>query len=121
MVDEYGDIQGLVTLEDILEEIVGDFTTSMVTAPSEDITVQQDGSYLVDASITIRDLNKEMKWDFPTDGPKTLNGLILEYLEDIPSENTSLRLAGYPIEVIEVADNMVKTVRVIPIHYHPPR
>ncbi|MEE1980931.1 HlyC/CorC family transporter [Shewanella xiamenensis] len=121
VVDEYGDIQGLVTLEDILEEIVGDFTTSMLATPSEDITAQQDGSYLVDASITIRDLNKEMKWDFPTDGPKTLNGLILEYLEDIPSENTSLRLAGYPLEVIEVADNMVKTVRIIPQHYQPPR
>ncbi|MDG5898517.1 DUF21 domain-containing protein [Shewanella xiamenensis] len=121
VVDEYGDIQGLVTLEDILEEIVGDFTTSMLATPSEDITAQQDGSYLVDASITIRDLNKEMKWDFPTDGPKTLNGLILEYLEDIPAENTSLRLAGYPLEVIEVADNMVKTVRIIPQHYQSPR
>ncbi|WP_297897460.1 CNNM domain-containing protein [Shewanella sp.] len=121
VVDEYGDIQGLVTLEDILEEIVGDFTTSMIATPSEDITVQQDGSYLIDASISIRDLNKEMKWNFPTDGPKTLNGLILEYLEEIPSENTSLRLAGYPLEVIEVADNMVKTVRLIPQHYHPPR
>ncbi|QYJ77973.1 HlyC/CorC family transporter [Shewanella acanthi] len=121
VVDEYGDIQGLVTLEDILEEIVGDFTTSMLATPSEDINVQQDGSYLIDASITIRDLNKEMKWDFPTDGPKTLNGLILEYLEDIPSENTSLRLAGYPLEVIEVADNMIKTVRIIPQHYQQPR
>ncbi|MBW0294918.1 magnesium/cobalt efflux protein [Shewanella xiamenensis] len=121
VVDEYGDIQGLVTLEDILEEIVGDFTTSMLPTASEEINQQQDGSYLIDASITIRDLNKEMKWDFPTDGPKTLNGLILEYLEDIPSENTSLRLAGYPLEVIEVADNMVKTVRIIPQHYQPPR
>ncbi|MGI2132050.1 HlyC/CorC family transporter [Shewanella baltica] len=121
VVDEYGDIQGLVTLEDILEEIVGDFTTSMLTTPSEDIKVQQDGSYLVDASITIRDLNKEMKWNFPTDGPKTLNGLILEYLEEIPSANTSLRLAGYPLEIIDVAENMIKTVRIIPLHYHPPR
>lgn len=121
VVDEYGDIQGLVTLEDILEEIVGDFTTSMLTTASEDINQQQDGSYIIDASITIRDLNKEMKWDFPTDGPKTLNGLILEYLEDIPAENTSLRLAGYPLEVIEVADNMVKTVRIIPQHYQAPR
>ena len=119
VVDEYGDIQGLVTLEDILEEIVGDFTTSMIATPSEDINIQQDGSYLIDASISIRDLNKEMKWNFPTDGPKTLNGLILEYLEEIPSENTSLRLAGYPLEVIEVADNMVKTVRLIPQHYQP--
>ncbi|MCE9685316.1 CNNM domain-containing protein [Shewanella sp. AS16] len=120
VVDEYGDIQGLVTLEDILEEIVGDFTTSMLTTASEDINVQQDGSYLIDASINIRDLNKEMKWDFPTDGPKTLNGLILEYLEEIPAPNTSLRLAGYPIEIVDVADNMIKTVRVMPQYYQPP-
>ena len=116
VVDEYGDIQGLVTLSDILEEIVGDFTTSMITAPSEDINAQQDGSFVIDASINIRDLNKEMSWHFPTSGPKTLNGLIVEYLEDIPSPNTSMRLAGYPIEVIDVADNMVKTVRVIADH-----
>ena len=121
VVDEYGDIQGLVTLEDILEEIVGDFTTSMLTTPSEDIKVQQDGSYLVDAGITIRDLNKEMKWNFPTDGPKTLNGLILEYLEESPSANTSLRLAGYPLEIIDVSENMINTVRIIPLYYHPPR
>ncbi|NMH64778.1 HlyC/CorC family transporter [Shewanella salipaludis] len=120
VVDEYGDIQGLVTLEDILEEIVGDFTTSMLTTASEDINVQQDGSYLIDASINIRDLNKEMKWDFPTDGPKTLNGLILEYLEEIPAPNTSLRLAGYPIEIVDVADNMIKTVRVMPQYFQPP-
>ena len=120
VVDEYGDIQGLVTLSDILEEIVGDFTTSMITAPSEDINAQQDGSFVIDASINIRDLNKEMSWHFPTSGPKTLNGLIVEYLEDIPSPNTSMRLAGYPIEVIDVADNMVKTVRVIADHYQAP-
>ncbi|WP_160053060.1 HlyC/CorC family transporter [Shewanella litoralis] len=114
VVDEYGDIQGLVTLEDILEEIVGDFTTSMITTPSEDINIQQDGSFLIDATINIRDLNKEMKWHFPIDGPKTLNGLIIEFLEDIPAANTSLRIAGYQIEVIEVADNMIKAVRVLP-------
>ncbi|MGI2169012.1 HlyC/CorC family transporter [Shewanella sp. MF05960] len=116
VVDEYGDIQGLVTLEDILEEIVGDFTTSMVTTPSEDINIQQDGSFLIDATINIRDLNKEMKWNFPIDGPKTLNGLIIEFLEDIPAANTSLRIAGYHLEVIEVADNMIKAVRVLPSH-----
>ncbi|KIO36142.1 HlyC/CorC family transporter [Shewanella sp. cp20] len=121
VVDEYGDIQGLVTLEDILEEIVGDFTTSMITTPSEDINKQQDGSFLIDATINIRDLNKEMDWHFPIDGPKTLNGLILEYLEEIPEPNTSMRLCGYPLEVVEVADNMVKTVRVMPQHYKAPK
>ncbi|ABI72762.1 HlyC/CorC family transporter [Shewanella frigidimarina] len=114
VVDEYGDIQGLVTLEDILEEIVGDFTTSMLTTASEDINIQQDGSFLIDATINIRDLNKEMKWNLPIDGPKTLNGLIIEFLEDIPAANTSLRIVDYQIEVIDVADNMIKTVRVLP-------
>jgi len=114
VVDEYGDIQGLVTLEDILEEIVGDFTTSMMTTASEDINIQQDGSFLIDATINIRDLNKGMKWNLPIDGPKTLNGLIIEFLEDIPAVNTSLRIVDYQIEVIDVADNMIKTVRVLP-------
>ncbi len=121
VVDEYGDIQGLVTLEDILEEIVGDFTTSMITTPSEDINKQPDGSYLIDATINIRELNKEMDWDFPIDGPKTLNGLILEYLEEIPEINTSMRIEGYPLEVVEVGENMVKTVRVMPQHYKKPK
>lgn len=121
VVDEYGDIQGLVTLEDILEEIVGDFTTSMVTAPSEDINKQPDGSYLIDATINIRELNKEMSWHFPIDGPKTLNGLIIEYLEDIPEPNTSMRIFGYPLEIVEVGENMVKTVRIIPQHYKAPK
>ncbi|QYJ85296.1 CNNM domain-containing protein [Shewanella mesophila] len=121
VVDEYGDIQGLVTLEDILEEIVGDFTTSMITTPSEDINKQPDGSYLIDATINIRELNKEMGWNFPIDGPKTLNGLIIEYLEDIPEPSTSMRIFGYPLEVIEVGENMVKTVRVIPQHYKAPK
>ncbi|QDE30417.1 MULTISPECIES: HlyC/CorC family transporter [Shewanella] len=114
VVDEYGDIQGLVTLADILEEIVGDFTTSMLPTASEEINVQQDGSFLIDATINIRDLNKEMKWDLPIDGPKTLNGLIIEFIEDIPAAGTSLRIADYRIEVIDVADNRIKTVRVLP-------
>jgi Mg2+/Co2+ transporter CorB len=79
--------------------------------------LQQDGSVLIDGSANIRELNKELEWQFPTEGPKTLNGLILEYLEDIPEANISLRIAGYPIEVLEMKDNMVKTVRVIPEFY----
>ena len=114
VVDEYGDIQGLVTLEDILEEIVGDFTTTMTPSPSDEVHLQPDGSFLVDGSATIRDINKEMSWELPTNGPKTLNGLIVEYLEDIPENNLSVRISGYPIEIIDVGDNMIKTVRVMP-------
>lgn len=121
VVDEYGDIQGLVTLEDILEEIVGDFTTNIPEEQSQDIIAQQDGSVLVDGTINIRDLNKEMKWELPTEGPKTLNGLIVEFLEDIPQEKISFRLAGYPIEIVEMKDNIVKTVRVIPALYRQPK
>jgi Mg2+/Co2+ transporter CorB len=114
VVDEYGDIQGLVTLEDILEEIVGDFTTTMTPTPSEAVTLQPDGSYLVDGSASIRDVNKEMSWLLPTDGPKTLNGLIIEHLEDIPENNLSVRIAGYPVEIVEVSNNRIKIVRVMP-------
>jgi Mg2+/Co2+ transporter CorB len=117
VVDEYGDIQGLVTLEDILEEIVGDFTTTSTPTTSDEVTLQPDGSYLVDGSASIRDVNKEMSWKLPTDGPKTLNGLIIEYLEDIPENNISLRLAGYPIEIIEVSGNKIKTIRVMPEYF----
>jgi Mg2+/Co2+ transporter CorB len=119
VVDEYGDIQGLVTLEDILEEIIGDFTTTMTPTPSEEVHEQPDGSFIVDGSATIRDMNKEMSWHFPTDGPKTLNGLIVEYLEDIPQEKISIRLAGYPMEVIEVGGNRIKSVRIMPALYVP--
>jgi len=117
VVDEYGDIQGLVTLEDILEEIVGDFTTTQTPTPSDEVTLQPDGSYLVDGSASIRDVNKEMSWQLPTNGPKTLNGLIIEHLEDIPQSNLSVRIAGYPIEIVEASENRIKTVRVMPEYF----
>lgn len=113
VVDEYGDIQGLVTLDDILEEIVGEFTTDPSTS-SKDIHPQEDGTFLVDGSANIRELNRIMHWDLPTDGPKTLNGMITEYLETIPETGTSLLLEGYPIEILQASSNTVKTVRIDP-------
>lgn len=117
IVDEYGDIQGLVTLDDILEEIVGDFTTTISPTLSDEIKPQDDGSYLIEGTASIRDINKELEWQLPNDGPRSLNGLILEYLEDIPEANIGLRIAGYPIEILEVENNMVKLVRVLPHYY----
>jgi Mg2+/Co2+ transporter CorB len=114
VVDEYGDIQGLVTLEDILEEVVGNFTTDIADSQNEEIQPQADGSFLVDGGINLRDLNRDMQLNFPTDGPKTLNGLVLEYLEEIPEASLGLTLAGCPMEIIEVQDNMIKTVRLMP-------
>ena len=113
VVDEYGEMLGLITLEDILEEIVGEFTSDP-SAAHKDIHKQDDGSYIIDGSINIRQLNKLMQWDLPTDGPKTLNGLIIEYLEDIPETGTSLRLAGYPIDILKTRDNTVKSVLIYP-------
>jgi len=114
VVNEYGDIRGLATLEDILEEIVGEFTTDP-SAHIKDVHPQDDGSYLVDGSASVRLLNRRLNWHFPTDGPKTLNGLILEYLESIPEPGTGLLLAGHPVEIIQVKDNAVKTARVSPL------
>jgi Mg2+/Co2+ transporter CorB len=113
VVDEYGDIQGLVTLEDILEEIVGDFTTDPANL-SQEVHSQEDGSYVVDGSIHIRELNRMLKLTLPTDGPRTLNGLILEYLETIPEPGTSLLLHGHPVEILQAKDNTIRTLRIQP-------
>ncbi|TCK18935.1 Mg2+/Co2+ transporter CorB [Thiogranum longum] len=118
VVDEYGDIQGLVTLEDILEEVVGEFTTDPSTR-SKDIMPQEDGSYLVTGTATIRELNRALNIELPTDGPKTLNGLVLEYLEAIPEPGTSLLLSGYPIDIVQTQGNLVKTLRIHPTKRQP--
>ena len=113
VVDEYGDIQGLVTLESILEEIVGEFTTD-TAATIKDVHPQEDGTFLVDGSAYVRELNRTMAWDLPTSGPKTLNGLIIEYLESIPEAGTSVLIAGYPIDIVQTSNNAIKTVRIHP-------
>ena len=110
VVDEYGDVQGLVTLEDILEEIVGEFTTDTLHH-QDDIQLQQDGSWLIDASANIREINKQLSWDLPTVGPKTLNGVILEYLESIPDGNVCVVFGSYRFETLEVKENLIKAVR----------
>ena len=113
VVDEYGSIHGLVTLEDILEEIVGQFTTDS-SIRNAGIHAQDDGSYLVDGSTHIREINRELGWELPTEGPKTLNGLILEHLEMIPAPGTSLLIANYPIEITRTYKNAVQTARIQP-------
>ena len=112
VVDEYGDIQGIVTLEDILEEIVGEFTTD--PGEVEDVVREGQDSFIVDAAANIRELNRSQDWELPTDGPKTLNGLIVERLETIPAPSTCVKINGYPIEIVAVDDNRIRTVRVGP-------
>ncbi len=109
VVDEYGDVQGLVTLDDLLQEIVGELITDDVA-----VRTQSDGSYLVDANITIRELNRVTQWSLPTEGPKTLNGLIIEFMETIPETGTSIRLHEYLLEIIKRDENSVKLVKFLP-------
>jgi Mg2+/Co2+ transporter CorB len=110
VVDEYGDVQGLVTLDDILEEIVGEFTTDPANI-YRDVQPEDDGTWVVSGAANVRVLNRMMNWHLPTDGPKTLNGLILERLETIPEAGARLELGGYDMEILQIAENAVKSVR----------
>ncbi|CAI0974786.1 MAG: HlyC/CorC family transporter [Serratia proteamaculans] len=115
VVDEYGDIQGLVTVEDILEEIVGDFTTSMSPTLAEEVNPQSDGSVLIDGTANVRELNKAFNWTLPATDARTINGMLLEELEEIPEIGTRVRVGHYDVDILDVQDNMIKQVRVTPI------
>lgn len=114
VVDEYGDIKGLVTIEDILEEIVGDFTTSMSPTLAEEVVPQNDGSVLVEGSANIRELNKAFNWTLPEEEARTVNGMILEELQDIPLPGTTVHIGHYAVDILDVQDNMIKQVRITP-------
>jgi Mg2+/Co2+ transporter CorB len=114
VVDEYGDVQGLVTLEDLLEEIVGEFTSD-TSSLHKDVHREKGGTFIVNASASVRTLNRKMGWSLPTSGPRTLNGLIIEYLETIPEAGISLRVGDYSIDILQTGDNAVKTVRLRPL------
>ena len=118
VVDEYGDVLGLATFADLLEEVVGEFTTDPLDSIS-DVHPQPDGSYLVDGAASVRDLVRTLGWQLPTGGPKTLNGLILEQLEAIPETGTSLLIAGYPMEILQVQDNAVRVAKIYPAQRRP--
>jgi Mg2+/Co2+ transporter CorB len=111
VVDEYGEFKGLVTLEDILEEVIGDFTTQSPSR-SGSYRREEDGSWLVDGSSSLRDLNKKLHLDLPLDGPRTLNGLILEHFEDIPEPGTSFKIRTHRLEIIQTQDRIVKSVKI---------
>ncbi|WP_241086559.1 HlyC/CorC family transporter [Candidatus Vondammii sp. HM_W22] len=113
IVDEYGDLLGLVTLADLLEEIVGEFTTDPADSV-QDVQPQQDGSFLVAGSANVKELVRTFHWQLPTDGPRTINGLIIEYMETIPEPGTSLLLKGYPVEILQTQDNAVKLISIQP-------
>ncbi len=114
VVDEYGEVMGLVALEDILEEIVGEFTSNLAEAV-DNIYPQRDGSFIISGTATVREVNKSLQWDLPTNGPKTLSGLILEYLESFPDGNVGLTIGNYQLEVLELHSNVVQAARGRPV------
>ena len=111
VVDEYGNVKGIVSINDILEEIVGELSSNQ-TREKIDFQKQKDGSFLIDGSVSIREINKKLSWDLPLEGPVTLNGLILEKIETIPESNISINLNNYIIETVLIKDNMIKFAKV---------
>jgi Mg2+/Co2+ transporter CorB len=111
VVDEYGDILGLLTLEDIIEEFVGDFTSSLNHLGNA-LDWDENGSIIVEGGRSLREINRRLGLSFPLDGPKTMNGLILEHLQDIPEAGVSIKLAGIPVEIMQTQDRSVVTVRI---------
>lgn len=114
VVDEYGEVMGLVALEDILEEIVGEFTSNLAEA-IDDIYPQKDGSFIINGTANVREINKSLSWELPIDGPKTLNGLLLEYLESFPEGNAGVLIDGYCLEILDLQDNVIQAVRARPM------
>lgn len=113
VVDEYGDIQGMLTLEDILEEIVGEFDNDPQVSPAE-IRPQPDGSFIVDGTAQVRNLNRSLNWSLPSEGPKTLNGIVVEHFESFPPQGAVFTFNGHPMTILAVEDNMVQQVRIEP-------
>ncbi|MEM7541453.1 MAG: HlyC/CorC family transporter [Pseudomonadota bacterium] len=117
-VDEYGNIDGLVTLEDLLEEIVGEFTTDMQSY-SRDVHPQEDGTFLIDGSANIREVNRALGWALPLEGPKTINGLMLEHLENIPETGATVRIENFAFEVVQATEQSVKMARIVQLAPEP--
>ncbi|WP_042959096.1 HlyC/CorC family transporter [Erwinia tasmaniensis] len=114
VVDEYGDVKGLVTIEDILEEIVGDFTTSMSPTLAEEVMPQNDGSVLIEGGANVREINKVFNWTLPEADARTINGMILEEIQDIPLSGATVHISHYAVDILDVQENMIKQVRITP-------
>jgi Mg2+/Co2+ transporter CorB len=119
VVDEYGDVQGIATLEDLLEEIVGNFTTNLAEDQSQEIVPLDNGWYLIEGGTSVRDINRSLTWDLPTDGPKTLNGVMMEYLENIPDGNTCFQIGNYLFETATLSEKLIDRTKVRPVSSLP--